>query len=438
MQKVIINQTKEIIEVSLSSLHDLQGSLKKSTPRAYEKFRDRVLKEGFKYLFFVWKDESGKLFIIDGHHRKKFLLQMQEEGIGIPDTYPAIEILAANKKEAATELLHLNSHYGQLTKDGLLEYLDTYQIEDIDVSSVHIEPLNLNFDMIVSDLTASYETDTLSDNVIPEDVDQHTSPGDVWELNNHRIICADCTDPNHVTTLMNGKKADMLFTDPPYNVDYSSKNELLNLYDKKHRNESPITNDNFIDFKEYQAFIDKMYQAFVPHLTEYNALYICGNYESLIQFYKMKKLKISNMLVWVKNHLVLGRMDYKNQHEFIMYGWVGKHRWYGKANETTTWFIDKPLRSKLHPTMKPIELMERAINNSTQSGNNIILDLFGGSGSTLIACEKTGRISYNMEIEPAYCDVMVTRWVHWMHENNREITKITHNGQEFEYASLID
>ena len=225
----------------------------------------------------------------------------------------------------------------------------------------------------------------------------------------HRLLCGDSTDAESVAYLMDGTKADIVFTDPPYNVDYSSKNELLNLYDKGNCIQTPIVGDNQIDEKEYADFCGKVYAAFEPVLASYNSVYICGNYESLIPFYKLGKLKISNMLVWVKSSLVIGRMDYQNQHEFILYGWVGRHKWHSDRKQTTVWEFAKPSKSELHPTMKPVELVENAIGNSTTTSQTVY-DAFLGSGSTLIAAQKTGRKCYGLEIDPIYCDVIVKRW----------------------------
>ena len=234
--------------------------------------------------------------------------------------------------------------------------------------------------------------------------------GDIWQLGRHRLVCGDSTLKEDVQKLMSDEKADMVFTDPPYNVNYSSKNELLNLYDKGKRIQDEIVIDNFISSEEYIKFCEKWFKNMCDFLKIPNFVYICGNYETLIGFRSFHNLfKISNLLVWAKNSLVLGRMDYKCQHEFILYGWLSLHKWYGENNETTLWKVDKPLHNKLHPTMKPIELMERAIKNSSKK-DDIILDLFGGSGSTLIACEQMGRICYMMEIDPKYCSVILERW----------------------------
>lgn len=232
--------------------------------------------------------------------------------------------------------------------------------------------------------------------------------GEVWQLGNHRLVCGYATIKEDVDKLMDGNKADMCFTDPPYNVNYSSKNELLNLYDKGNRIQDEIIIDNFIDPKKYMEFNKRWMDILITTLSDYNSIYVCGNYETLIGFYDFD-FKISNILVWVKNSLVLGRMDYKCKHENILYGWYNHHKWYGKNNTTTVLEFDRPSSSKLHPTMKPIELIAHAIDNSSKKGMNV-LDVFGGSGSTLIACEQTKRKCYMMELDTNYCSVIIERW----------------------------
>jgi site-specific DNA-methyltransferase (adenine-specific) len=180
------------------------------------------------------------------------------------------------------------------------------------------------------------------------------------------------------------------------------------LYDKGNRIQTDIIND-FIDREEYDKWIKKILLQTKEHSNEYNSIYVFGNGESLQNLYSLKELYISNMLVWVKNNFVLGRQDYKGQHEFCLYGWFNKHKFYGGNSCSSVLKFDKPLSSKLHPTMKPIEMLSYLIRNSSKE-RDIILDMFGGSGSTLIACEQTNRICYMMEIDPSYCSVILERW----------------------------
>jgi len=232
--------------------------------------------------------------------------------------------------------------------------------------------------------------------------------GDVWKLGEHKLICGDCTDEQYVTKLMFDELADMVFTDPPYGVDYASKNDFLNSIDKGNRIQTPMENDAIED---YNKFSGSWLQVMKYHLAIKNSVYICTSYSKLfdlLEQFKQKEFYFSQLLVWVKNNHVLGRSDYANKHELILYGWLGKHEYYGNF-DTTVWEIDRPLKSELHPTMKPIELCSRAIKNSSKP-REIVLDLFGGSGSTLIACEELDRKCRMMEIDPKYCSVIIERW----------------------------
>jgi len=243
---------------------------------------------------------------------------------------------------------------------------------------------------------------------LPREAKYEIKRGEVWKLNSHRLMCGDAISKEDVEKLMRGNKADMVFTDPPYNVNYSSKNELLNLYDKGNHIQTPLKND-FLTENKYKKFSREWFSNVLNYLSDYNSVYVCGNYESLNLIKFDEAFVISNILVWVKNNAVLGRMDYKGKHENILYGWKNHHKWYGDNSETTVWEINRPSSSKLHPTMKPIELIDIAITNSSKK-EDIVLDLFGGSGSTLIACEQRKRKCYMMEIDPYYCSVIIERW----------------------------
>ena len=239
--------------------------------------------------------------------------------------------------------------------------------------------------------------------------------GDVWLLGKHRVMCGDSTSIDAVDNLMAGQKADMFFTDPPYGVSYADKNKSLNAIGKGNGIQTPIINDHMT----VNETGDLWFQSFSnAHLTtsEKAVYYICGPQGGELMMMMMMMIlkagwQLKHTMIWVKNNHVLGRMDYHYKHEPIMYGWKDgeSHNWYGDHSQMSTWEVDKPVKSALHPTMKPIGLMEKAIGNSTKTGN-VVLDLFGGSGSTLIACEKTGRYARLMELDPKYCDVIVKRW----------------------------
>jgi DNA modification methylase len=235
--------------------------------------------------------------------------------------------------------------------------------------------------------------------------DPVSKPGDLWVLGNHRLLCGDATVLTDIERVLDGQLADMCFTDSPYNVDYanSPKDKLRG----KHR---PILNDNL--GAGFEAFL---YDACVNVLSvTKGAVYWCmssSELHTLQRAFTAAGGKWSTCVIWAKHTFTLGRADYQRQYEPILYGWKdgSDHYWCGARDQGDVWFFDKPVRNDLHPTMKPVALVERAIRNSSKS-RDIVLDPFGGSGSTLIACEKTGRQARLIELDPKYCDVIVERW----------------------------
>lgn len=242
--------------------------------------------------------------------------------------------------------------------------------------------------------------------------------GDLFLLNNrHRVLCGDSTNKEDVEKLMDRKKADMVFTDPPYGVSYADKNKYLNSISFGNRIQIPIQNDHLsID----DIADNVIYPAFCQIknlLNDYSSYYITapqgGELLMMMMMMMMKaEIPLRHMIIWVKNNHVLGRTDYNYKHEPILYGWINHHKHYGNGEQNfSVWNYDKPLKNDLHPTMKPIKLIQNAVLNSTQGSNNIVADLFLGSGSTLIACEQTNRICYGMEIDCLYVDIIIRRYI---------------------------
>src|SRR3990167_44762 len=237
--------------------------------------------------------------------------------------------------------------------------------------------------------------------------------GDIWQLGNHRVMCGDSTKKEDVERLMDGKKADMVFTDPPYGVSYQDKAE--NILGRKDR--AVIANDG-LGKDALKKIVFPAFQNIAENLKNGGVYYICspqGGELGLMMMMMMMMdagIECRHMIVWAKDRAVfsMGRLDYDYQHEPILYGWRGSHKHIGNGEfKTSVWSIPNPRASKLHPTMKPVEVMQNALLNSSKS-EDIVLDLFLGSGSTLIASEKTGRICYGMEVDPRYIDVIVKRW----------------------------
>jgi DNA modification methylase len=242
-----------------------------------------------------------------------------------------------------------------------------------------------------------------------------TVPGDLWLLGEHRVLCGDSTSVDAVARLCGAALADLMVTDPPYGVSYADKNAFLNAISRGNRIQTPIAGDHQKP-EEMAKFWVEAFTTARTALRDGAAYYVTGPQGGdllllLLQSLVQSGFPLRHMLIWAKNNHVLGRADYNYKHEPIVYGWAdhGTHKFYGPPSETSLWEIDKPLKSDLHPTMKPVELFERAINNSSQEGE-VVLDPFLGSGTSVIACEKTGRICYGLELAPEYVDVIVKRW----------------------------
>jgi len=230
--------------------------------------------------------------------------------------------------------------------------------------------------------------------------------GQVWRLGDHRLMCGDAADADDVALLMDGRQARMCFTDPPYNVGFGD-----------HGGQQPgsrrrrIQNDS-LPPDEWEAFV----RAFAANLLRHvdGALYICmgtGEFPLMAQVLAGLGAHWSDMIVWAKDHFVLGRADYQRAYEPIWYGWRdgSKRHWCGDRDQSNVWEIRRPITSPLHPMMKPVELVQRAIENSSEPGD-LMVDLFIGSGSSIIAAERSGRTCYGLELVPHYCDVAIARW----------------------------
>jgi len=249
------------------------------------------------------------------------------------------------------------------------------------------------------------------DDVIPENVPARSKLGDLYELGQHRILCGDSTQVEAVSALCGGKKVDMFLTDPPYNVTYVGKTKKA----------LTIENDSMSDGKFRQFLIDAFTSAF--SVMKAGAVFYIWHAD--LEGYNFRGAiheigqKVRQCLIWNKNSMVMGRQDYHCKHEPCLYGWKegASHVWNTDRKQTTVLDFIRPSRSTEHPTMKPVELIAYQICNNTK-GEDIVLDTFGGGGSTLIACEKTGRICYGMELDSRYCDVIVSRYCQYTNNYN--------------------
>ncbi|MDC7707235.1 site-specific DNA-methyltransferase [Vogesella indigofera] len=280
------------------------------------------------------------------------------------------------------------------------------QDDDFDLSLTGFDADALAELMAGDEPDAEGETD---DDAVPEVSETPISrPGDVWLLGGHRLLCGDSTVADSYERLLIGEPVDMVFTDPPYNVNYANSAK-----DKMRGKDRAILNDNLGD-----GFYDFLLAALTPTIANCRGgIYVAmssSELDVLQAAFRAAGGKWSTFIIWAKNTFTLGRADYQRQYEPILYGWPegAQRHWCGDRDQGDVWNIKKPQKNGLHPTMKPVELVERAIRNSSRAGN-VVLDPFGGSGTTLIAAEKSGRLARLIELDPKYVDVIVRRWQDW-------------------------
>ena len=275
------------------------------------------------------------------------------------------------------------------------------ELRNIDWEALGMHMTDIGFDDIFASDFKEVTDDEFDEGQYLTD-EPHSVQGDIYLLGKHRVMCGDSTDPETVSKLMNGETADMVFTDPPYNVNYEGSDG------------QSIQNDDMGD-SEFHDFLFLVYKNLFNSLKDGGSIYVCHADSEGLNFrlaFKEAGFKLAECLIWAKNSFTLGRQDYQWQHEPILYGWKpnGAHYFVDDRTQSTVWEYDKPKHNDLHPTMKPLELVGRAINNSSLKGQ-LVLDLFGGSGSTLIASEQAERTCFIMELDEKFADVIVKRYI---------------------------
>ena len=355
----------------------------------YEKLKRSI--EQFGYVEpVIWNKTTGR--VVGGHQRLKVLMDM-----GMTEVDCVVVEMDEDKEKALN--IALNKISDDWDKDKLALLIADLQGTDFDVSLTGFEPAEID------DLFK----DTLKDGVKDDDFDvgaelaqpTMSKPGDIWTLGRHRLICGDSTKAETYDLLMGSTKANLVITDPPYNVNYEGS-------------AGKIKNDNMADEAFYNFLLDA-YTQMHSAMADDASIYVFHADTEGLNFRRAfadAGFYLSGCCIWKKQSLVLGRSPYQWQHEPCLYGWKknGKHQWYTGRKETTIWEFDKPKKNGDHPTMKPIPLLVYPIMNSSMS-NSVVLDPFGGSGSTLIACEQTDRICYTVELDEKFCDVIVKRYI---------------------------
>lgn len=356
----------------------------------YQKIKRSILEFGYVAPIIV----NADMTVIGGHQRLKVLKEL-----GYKEVECNIVDLDKTKEKALN--IALNKITGEWDNSKLEELLAELKETDIDMDMTGFTFDEV--DNILKDIEGSKEDDFDLDQALNEIEEPTTRPGDIWILGNNRLMCGDSTQKEQVMRLMDKQDADMLLTDPPYNVDYEGKTvDALK-----------IENDNMTSTEFYNFLLDSFRNMFEVTKCGSSVYVFHADTEGLNfrNAFNAVGFKLAQCLVWVKNTFVMGRQDYQWRHEPILYGWKegAGHYFINDRKQSTVLEFDKPTRNAEHPTMKPIDLLVYLIKNSSKE-NDLILDLFGGSGSTLIAAEQVKRRCYTMELDPKYCDVIVKRW----------------------------
>ncbi len=339
--------------------------------------------------------------IIAGHGRVLAAQKLELE------TVPTITLVHLNENQRRALVIADNKLAENAGWDEELLRLELQSLVDEDFNIDLLGFDDVDLDALLTDMTTD-EDNVVEENIPEPQVNPVSQLGDVWVLGQHRLLCGDATEASDLYALMGDELADMVFTDPPYNVNYDD----VEKYSAKQSNKTKrkILNDNL--GTQFERFLFKACSNLITYVK--GAVYICmssSELDTLKRTFCEAGGKWSTFIIWAKNAFTLGRSDYQRQYEPILYGWPqgNDHYWCGARDQGDVWFCDKPRKNNLHPTMKPVELVIRAIKNSSKT-HDIILDPFAGSGSTLIAAEQTSRRARLIELDPRYVDVIIQRW----------------------------
>lgn len=385
-------------KLPLSDLTPFQGKLKKLSKSNYEKLKNEILTTGFAFPIYVWKGVKGAMYIIGGHQRVACLWKMAEEGYAIP-AVPIVYIEASSINEAKRRVLQDVSQYGDVDKQGLYEFMIEAEISmDLLSASFQIPEAELNMKSFRDEFFGDeYATKNSKDDDIPSVPKKpKTKIGDVYILGKNRLVCGNSGDIDAIEKLTNGRKSDMVFTDPPYGISYQSNTRV------KSKKFDVIENDN-VFLTDWINHIPGISNGFVFVWTTWKVIAKWIELTAPIG-------EISNLIIWDKGGGGIGdlKKTFATDYEIA----IVFHRGAIITGKRlgSVWSVGKDGASRyLHPTQKPVALAEMAIETCTNEGDSV-LDVFGGSGSTLIACEKLKRNCLMMELDPRYCDVIVNRW----------------------------
>ena len=405
--------TTEMQLVPIAKLVPYVNNARTHSTEQIKKLRSSLREFGFINPVIIDRDYG----VIAGHGR---ILAAKEEGIKEVPCVFADHLTEAQKKA------YIIADNRMAMDAGWDEELLRVEIEAL--QGMDFDPLLTGFDekelaALFDDGAEAKDDDFDVDEELEKPVFSKT--GDVWTLGRHRLVCGDSTKAETYETLMQGKKANLVVTDPPYNVNYEGS-------------AGKIKNDNMAAEKFYQFLLDA-FANMEKVMAEDASIYVFHADTEGLNFRRAftdAGFYLSGCCIWKKPSLVLGRSPYQWQHEPVLYGWKenGKHQWYSDRKQTTIWEFEKPRKNADHPTMKPIPLLAYPITNSSMS-NTLILDPFGGSGSTLIACEQTDRSCCTIELDEKYCDVIVKRYVEL--KGSAEDVSVERDGKMLRYADVV-
>jgi DNA modification methylase len=410
MNQGMIVQKIPVSEINPAK-YNPRKDLKPGDP-AYEKLKRSMTEFGYVEPI-IWNEETGN--IVGGHQRYKILLEA-----GHTEVECVVVKLSADKEKALN--LALNKVTGDWEIEALADLLHELNEQDFDLSLTGFDAAE------IEDLFSQVHDKDVTDDDFDLDKaleeEPVSKPGDIWLLGRHRLMCGDSTKAETYETLMEGKKANLVLTDPPYGVAYEGS-------------QGTIKNDNLQD-EEFYKFLLSAFTNMESIMANDASIYVFhADTKGLIfrRAFEDAGFYLSGVCQWVKQSLVLGRSPYHWKNEPCLFGWKkkGKHKWYAGRSETTIWEFDKPSKNKLHSTMKPVPLMAYPIKNST-AVNAIVVDPFSGSASTMIACEQTDRICFAIEIEERFADVGVKRFID--HVGSDKEVYLIRDGKKIQYKDL--
>ena len=411
-----MNKVSEMNLVDVDKLIPYVNNARTHSKEQINKLRASIREFGFINPVIIDRDYN----VIAGHGR---ILASQEEGI---DKVPCVfvDYLTDAQKKAyiiADNRMALDADWDE---ELLKIEIESLKDEDFDLSFTGFDESEL-LDLFGDDSKGKVEDDNFDLSSALEKA-SFVEKGDVWTVGKHRLMCGDATSKEDVQILMGDTKGNLILTDPPYGVSFKSSSGLT------------IENDSMKN-DEFYNFLLSAFKNMADHLEKGGSAYVFHADTEGLNFRKAfvdSGFHLAGCCIWVKNSLVLGRSDYQWQHEPVLYGFMqnGKHRWYSDRKQTTIWNFDKPKKNSNHPTSKPLDLLSYPISNSTQE-NAVVIDTFGGSGSTLMACEKMNRICYTMELDEKYASVILRRYVE--DTGDMDNVYVIRNGEKIPYSSLV-